>query len=239
MKHDDHTLTMSYLLQFSDGMWGRIRVPFQTYGEPSHSPTVTLIHKEYPMETATKDSVANTILADLTVMKPTPKQYGAKLATLGIELREYPRITDVAIHDFLLRRLEKMPLDFYGSIEVDGFDSRYGTSSHPTVQRNYVKRTKRTLLPDKKETGGQWVCAVTWRETSITDYPGLIPEHVLDAAIKAKNAGYDDLRVVTIEEKHSPIPPYVDPLLVAFKNKRRFLIDYWDKDIDPTELETK
>lgn len=192
------------------------------------------------METATKNSDANTILADLKVMKPTLKRYSDKLAALGIETRDYPQIKDDSIRAFLQNRLAKMPLKFYGAVDYSGFDPRFGWSGHLGVQRNFHKVVgKRWFFWDRYDDRRRWVYGVAWREADITEYPGFMPEHVLDAAIRAKQSGYTDLRIVTIEEEQAVVPPYVDPLLIAYKGKRRFLIDYWDKDIDPTELETE
>jgi len=73
---------------------------------------------------------------------------------------------------------------------------------------------------------------LNWIETPINMYVGAPPKHVLESVIKAKKE-FDEIVVVTLSDIR-----VIDPLVVGIKknNKNRFLIDWWDHDIDPAEL---
>ncbi len=79
----------------------------------------------------------------------------------------------------------------------------------------------------------RWFKSV-WRCTPIEQYDGIPPNHVITAAARAKDE-FDKMFVVTVEcgEKFP-----VDPLLVGvkFDDPNYYLIDWWDNDIDPTQL---
>lgn len=74
-----------------------------------------------------------------------------------------------------------------------------------------------------------------WEETPIENFVGKPPIHVLKS-IKEKKHLFDKIVIVTIDEKE-----VVDPLVCGLKKKdpNRYLIDYWDKDIDISEINIK
>lgn len=73
-----------------------------------------------------------------------------------------------------------------------------------------------------------------WFETNIRNFIALPPLHILKNIEKAKKE-FTEFRVVTVTVAKSKI---LDPLIIAYKKDSdiKYLIDYWDKDIDPTEL---
>jgi hypothetical protein len=73
---------------------------------------------------------------------------------------------------------------------------------------------------------------MVWKETDIKNFVGTPPKHVLESVIKNKHL-FDKIVIVTINKEK-----VVDPLVVGIKNNdpNRYLIDWWDKDIDPSEL---
>jgi hypothetical protein len=76
-----------------------------------------------------------------------------------------------------------------------------------------------------------------WYEEPLEGANYLPPAHVLDSTYRAKDK-FDEIRIVTIREEDAPLP---DPLVVGKMNgsSDRYLIDWWDKDIDPSELNVK
>lgn len=77
--------------------------------------------------------------------------------------------------------------------------------------------------------------SIDWNEEPIELYVGTPPLHVLSALEKAQELKlFEHYSVCTIKiSRHIPDP---DPILVGYRGKDRFLIDWWDKDIDPTDL---
>lgn len=75
---------------------------------------------------------------------------------------------------------------------------------------------------------------IRWIETPVNEARYLPPEHILSSIEKARKT-FKDIRIVTIDS----IPTQIkDPLVVGLRGKDpiRYLIDWWDKDIDPTLL---
>ena len=74
--------------------------------------------------------------------------------------------------------------------------------------------------------------SVCWVERSVEETKAFPPEHVLES-IKRARSKFNHIRIVTVEE----IP---DPLVVGINDgdDTRYLIDWWDKDIDPTKIKT-
>lgn len=175
-------------------------------------------------------------IIDTLEMQPIlPTPYAEKLVSLGMRQNEYPMITDDAIFDFLVRMLKKESKkeDRHGRI-VREFDvaQDHGGIRHK-VKTGCVHREtiKRRFLWDKQIKSNDWSWTFYWDEKPITKYTGNPPDHVLEAALRAKKLGYVNLRVVTTNAK-----VVEDPLLIAFKDDNRYLIDWWDKDFTADEI---
>jgi hypothetical protein len=77
---------------------------------------------------------------------------------------------------------------------------------------------------------------MNWNETPIKNYIGTPPEHVLKSIIEKKNL-FDRIMVVTLDETIQ----VKDLLVVGIKENdtNRYLIDWWDNDIDISEINIK
>lgn len=148
-------------------------------------------------------------------------EYFKKLKEAGFScpISGYQEITVIAILQFLSNKImhEKKKLGFKPKIK-----------SHEIVEN----RITQEFLPPFKSNYSWNRQLLAWNETRVGDFIGTPPQHVLDAVIRARKS-FQDIRIVTVGYEDSPIP---DPLVVGVKSGRRFLIDYWDKDIDPTEI---
>jgi hypothetical protein len=77
---------------------------------------------------------------------------------------------------------------------------------------------------------------MNWNETPIQNYIGTPPEHVLKSIIEKKNL-FNEIMIVTLDETIQ----VKDPLVVGIKENdtNRYLIDWWDNDIDIPEINIK
>lgn len=179
------------------------------------------------------------IVDTLEMQKVLPDSYADKLKVLGMRDNDYPMITNNAIEEFLTKHLKKTfpPKDRHGSItmefnlKVDKHSGIRHKISTPIIHRETI--TKRGLWGDKtietenrEWTGYQW-----WDEIPLGEYNGNPPERILTSALKAKNLGYKKLAVVITNAR-----VVEDPLLIGFKNGKRYLIDFWDKDFTADEI---
>jgi len=69
-----------------------------------------------------------------------------------------------------------------------------------------------------------------WKETDIKCYKGFPPERVLNS-IEAAAPYFDSLKIITIENVK-------DPLVIGrrIEDNNRYLIDWWENDIDPFNI---
>lgn len=175
------------------------------------------------------------IINTLDIQAVLPSPYANRLKGLGMRESDYPLITDEAIAMFLTERLrgESKKKDRHGPIVREfGVKQGHGGIRHQIttgcVHREIVRRR---ILPDKEIVSKDWKWTIWWDEMPLARYEGNPPPHVLDAALRAKRAGYVCLRVVTTNAR-----VVEDPLLVAIKGGKRYLVDWWDKDFTSDEI---
>ncbi len=80
-------------------------------------------------------------------------------------------------------------------------------------------------------------CFAKWNEQKLINCFLNPPEYVLDSIIKSKK-DFNDIRIVTINIEENLVP---DQLVVGIRENSniRYLIDWWDKDIDISEINVK
>ena len=179
-----------------------------------------------------------------------PNNFRAILNDCGFDTLSdgYPIITEEAIKNYLIKRiLNKYPKKtFIKNFLL--FKKEYVTEVNPYcwqfhITENEIKEfiafKRNFYIPDSYivnilklplNTSNSWV--MNWIETPISLYTGIPPMHVLKSIKKAKNI-FTDIKIVTINDVE-----VLDPLVIGVKkdNRNRFLIDWFDHDIDPTEL---
>jgi len=168
-----------------------------------------------------------TILDVLEVRKAVPNvKYAQKLKDCGFpaSVEGYAQISLANIRAYLT----KLAIQRSGKFIVEVFDKHFAFRDHGYIETGYHLSGRRSLWTETRR-------EITWREENINFQTFFPPEHVLDSIQRAKK-DFDQIKIVTIEERE--IPPVPDPLVVGLKNgdDTRYLIDWWDTDIDPSEL---
>lgn len=179
-----------------------------------------------------------TIMEYLQVTKPHNSKEAANVLreagfvrAANLASSEYQIITPINIHTYLQNRALAVAKAWRRS-RLAGYTHRWSYETGLTSDMMHAKVRCRT--------GSIWVnreaCdfEAKWNETPIDMYPGVPPKHVLNRVQEAKK-DFKHFAIVTVTVEEVPIP---DPLVVGIKDgcDDRFLIDWWDKDIDPLEL---
>jgi hypothetical protein len=141
---------------------------------------------------------------------------------------EFPRITVEAIRGYLDRLL-------YAHIESNKlFKIGRGPQWLRDTSLEYLFTREMTIRHHRL--GGNYILSAKWAEDELGRYDGIPPMHILKTAQKYKDEFA--LRIVTCRvEEREVIPISIpDPLLIGIKDNDRFLLDWWEKDIDPMEL---
>jgi hypothetical protein len=173
------------------------------------------------------------ILDVLEIQKILPESYSSKLKLLNMRENDYPLISLDSIEDFLIDRLkaEIKEEERDGEIkEITKSKAEYHSGYEYIVSTKWVERKvskifKKVNIIEK----GTW--DYVWDEKPLEEYCGNPPEYILDSALKAKELGYKKLFVVTVNAD-----VIEDPLLIAIKEGKRYLINWWDKDINSDEI---
>jgi len=157
------------------------------------------------------------------------KEYADLLARAGMDANVlavggYEEIKPEAMAKYLSGLIDKFLQTFPHTGLAD-----WGNYSDAVVAQRTIRTKRGTFLhPDSEYAEVR----ANWHEVSISDYKFLPPTHILNKIIQER-PNFDELRIVTVSVGVNPVK---DPLLIGIKNGRRFLIDWWDNDIDPTEL---
>lgn len=152
--------------------------------------------------------------------------YKRQLERAGFAKRDYQIITEDSILEYLENKAkkycEKESTDYYTQYEFED---------------NEEFEFDKNLNPDNivfNFGSDRDACSFIWNEENIQDCTLNPPEHVLKSIIKAKK-DFNQIKIVTIKFDKYKLP---DPLVIGKRKNSniRYLIDWWDKDIDPTEL---
>jgi len=152
-------------------------------------------------------------------------EYAKLLADAGMKSRGVARengfqpITIEAISSYLL----KVAMEKNG-----GGSHQEGWETTP-----FIKTATRTV--NKFLEYSTYRTTVKWIETDPDKYDGDPPVRILQKMVEHKDK-FDELKFVTVEVEQKVTYGMPDPLLIGIKNGKRFLIDWWDNDIDPSEL---
>jgi hypothetical protein len=152
-----------------------------------------------------------TLIEDMKTGKPildTPYLKDLEECGFVVPVAGYAIITDDAIEEYLLSELNKR--------------FRFPRREHGFHRKDHIAQVSIETFTD-------WF-ALAWTETPLSHAQFCPPPHVLKSIKEAKK-DFDEIRIVTVEEVD-------DPLVVGYNkhDSNRYLIDWWDKDIDPTEL---
>jgi hypothetical protein len=182
-----------------------------------------------------------TILDQLEVRKGVKDDEYAKLlqeSGFAKVSPKYPVINPKAIQEYLTKQFLKLHEN-----EITEKDKRLGSVQFRNQwDEIWVGESVRHYVGNYYVVWGTWnnssdkFKALRWKERDISEYGGYPPKHVLENVIKAKSEHFDRIKVVTIEEES--VPKIIDPLVVGIKfgSENRHLIDWWDTDIDITEI---
>ncbi len=168
--------------------------------------------------------------------KTLPSGYADLMGELKMRENDYPLISRDHIEDFLYKHLKKCRPDRLEGSPSFGFNQKHGAGVRHWAKSRLVrvkKQRQRFLFWTRTKTTEEsgWTRMIQWVETPINRYEGNPPERVLRSAIAARSKGYADIRVVTTNA-----PVVEDPLLIAVKNGRRYLLDWWDEDFSVDEI---
>jgi hypothetical protein len=167
-----------------------------------------------------------TIIEKLKLNNPAiSNDYLDKVRNCGFSVPTpgYPQITPEAIFEYL-KFAAKENLK---NLKKPWFGYRFSNvSENSWFDKNYHIRY-RFGLANFNEMETYWV------EQDITKCRMFPPEHVLTSIEKAKK-DFDEIKIATVEHMR-------DPLVVGINkgDRIRYLIDWWDDDIDITKLEIK
>lgn len=135
----------------------------------------------------------------------------------------YPVITEKAIEQFLKHEIKRR---HDGELIEFGDFTSYSDGS--CRQKYYIGERKHKFF------GGEEILwefhRLDWVLSKVKEFKCTPPVHVLNSIIEAKKK-FDYIRIVTVEE-------VLDPLVVGINknNPDQYLIDWWDDDIDVSEI---
>lgn len=156
-------------------------------------------------------------------------EYYEKLRKCGFPapVPDFPRITPGAIKQYLAsvaRELAKNKKAWFPRFEVLNFyngSGKYWGRGDDGFHIKYSYGSSRSSY-----------AYVAWVESQIEETVAFPPTHVLNSIQRAKPL-FNFIRIVTVEE-------VFDPLVVGINknDQTRYLIDWWEKDIDPSQIQT-
>lgn len=162
-----------------------------------------------------------TILDDLKTEKAVSNtDYNTLLGEAGfvVDVQGYQKINRNEIQNYLKKQIERFIKEVRKESIIIWDSGKLEEREEGGYKLFYIRRGTGLKLTEH------------WVETCIKDFKCHPPKHVLESIIKAK-PDFDEIKIVTIEE-------VLDPLVVGIKKNDpdRYLIDYWENDIDPSEL---
>lgn len=185
------------------------------------------------------------LFKELEVKKSTtPKSYAELIEKAGLRKMPigYSIITPKSIYDLLVKRIkDKCKSD---GVEIQYIRDRlYQSNNYPNnycvdwrIPYEYEDIKKFLFIHKKVVIRTYREFEYYWIEMDVEGYMGTPPTYILEKIIAEKKK-FDEIKIVVL--KHKEVLP--DPLLIG-RNKNdenRYLIDWWDTDIDPSEIEMK
>ena len=174
-----------------------------------------------------------TILDNLKVEKAMINlEYNKSLKEAGFiaEVPNYLIITVKNIEEYLKNLIFEYAEEHKDKYKnVKRFRFRKVMSYHGSKEKMVGFGMSADLIDKRFFIGSEFINR-TWVERDIKECKMKPPQYVLKSIIKARE-DFDEIKIVTIEE-------VFDPLVVGIKENDpdRYLIDWWEKDIDPSEL---
>lgn len=186
------------------------------------------------------ETIVDTIKLEIKNKINTEYKQLLKDANMKAVTTDCPVITEEAIDEYL-RYLVMKKYPTYKEPKYSGF---FVTKKTFCAVPTEIKEVRRATIDTSGFSG--FFCRyyrgtydntmLCWIETPIENFVGLPPKHVLES-IKEKKDLFDEIVVVTIDEKTM----INDPLICGRRKNdpNRYLIDWYDNDIDITEISIK
>jgi hypothetical protein len=139
---------------------------------------------------------------------------------------KYQEITISQIEDYLKRVIQKRLTEIGGKFL--GYERTFLWRSSLAYCDFPVQASYRPIGLFR----GEKSIEAKWKQVFVSNYEGFPPAHILNRMI-AERSNFDHLMFVTVSVNENAVP---DPLLIGVKGSNRYLLDWWNDDIDPTEL---
>lgn len=184
-----------------------------------------------------------TIIEELKINKKLEnEQYVELLAFVGFPkiTTNYQIITPLAIEKYL----EYVLKDKYINQQVLFCSRKYLDANYNSKYRDYsffeicyyFTNGPKKLFRNTERIQSN-IHLAGWKETDINKFKCTPPIHILNSIKDAKDK-FDELKIVTVHIEEIIL---LDPLVVGINknNSDRYLIDWWDKDIDISQINIK